>query len=70
MQVAFADPCCDVLASRVAFRVDPRAEPGDVVGALARLLIQTRRRRRQAVGDDREQQEPALVGVEGYADAQ
>jgi hypothetical protein len=68
VQVALADPCCDVVAGRVAFRVDPQAEPGDVVGTLARLLIQARQRRTRENGDGKHQ-EPALVVTGGQVDA-
>jgi len=68
VRVAFADPRCDVLAGRVAFRVDPQAEPGDVVGALARLLIQARQRRTREHGDG-EYQGMALAATEGQVDA-
>ena len=42
-----ADPCPDVEAL-VEFHVDPRAEPGNVNPALARLLIDLDRRGRTA----------------------
>ena len=46
--IAPADPRPDDvdLDAPVEFRVDPEARPGDVIPALARLLIQLARRRR------------------------
>jgi hypothetical protein len=68
VQIAFADPCPDVSAGRVSFRVDPDAPRGNVVAALAALLIRLARERRRAVGIDREHQEPVLVATEGASD--
>lgn len=47
--IAPADPRpADVLDGKVEFHVDPDAQPGRVVPALARLLIDLARRRRDA----------------------
>jgi hypothetical protein len=40
-------PADDDLANRLDFVVDPDAEPGDVVPAMARLLIGMARQRRE-----------------------
>jgi hypothetical protein len=55
----------DYLDGLVEFRVDPQAERGDVVGALAALLVGIdRRRRERAAADEAEADDVPMINFQ------
>lgn len=63
LPTASIDQPDDIARGVVAYHVDDTAEPGDVVGALARVLIDAWRKRQQAEHVDVEHVNPDSTEV-------